>query len=199
MSEKKYTDAENVRHWWRQLSGNTINEATQNVLANPGALAELRRIRTPHYALLSSHAINLVQLLNARQPKYQIAVASLAVVLAHVREDDPGYAIATRLGGSKEDDRLMKPARFRRLMLAETGEERLTAFRRAIQMLKGRANVKDIATAWLLWDHEEHGDRIRVDWMFRYVGVSGNEFSKAAQRVDINNADVGEEPMETNA
>ena len=66
----------------------------------------------------------------------------------------------------------MQPARFRRLMLSEPGEELFLGLRRAVAMLSRRVNVRDLADAWLYWDHPTRGDRIRIDWTFGYVGRS---------------------------
>lgn len=111
----------------------------------------------------------------------QERVAGLAAVLAHVREDDPSRSVAGRLGGRDPDERLMKPARFRKLMLAAPGEERLTTFRRALRLLAPVANVADLSTGWLLWDHPDTGDRIRADWMFRYVGANDEDVRSVAE------------------
>jgi CRISPR system Cascade subunit CasB len=46
---------------------------------------------------------------------------------------------------------LLKPLRFRRLMEATTGDERLTAFRRLIALAGGALNLTDLADALLDW------------------------------------------------
>ena len=173
--------ARTARDWWRELAEGARGRGGSRA-ADSGALARLRRARTPLEAMMHAEVVDLMQridpelVLRARpdgppwQERRLADLAALAVLLAHVREDDPSRSVAGRLGGNDPDDRLMKPARFRRLMLA-VGEERLVAFRRAVRMLLPAVNVGDLATGWLLWDHPHAGTRTRAEWMFRYVGA----------------------------
>ena len=175
MSLYTIPEARLARKWWRELAapldrGNASSEARAG---NTGALARLRRVRSPVEAMMHTEAIDLVLAIAPEGPvRAQERVAGLAALLAHVRADDPERSVAGRLGGRDPDLRLMKPARFRKLMLAAEGEERLTAFRRAIRLLMPSANVADLATAWLRWEHPVQGDRVRAEWMFRYVGAN---------------------------
>ena len=179
MSPYTTNEARRARSWWRALAAPSSSDsagAGGARAADTGALARLRRVRSPLEAMMHVEAIDLVlEIAPDGHPHAQERVAGLAALLAHVRGDDPERSVAGRLGGRDPDQRLMKPARFRKLMLAAPGEERLTAFRRAIRLLGPSANVADLATAWLLWDHPSRGDRTRAEWMFRYVGASGGD------------------------
>ena len=81
-----------------------------------------------------------------------------AAVLAHVREDDAeNRSIARRVGPTDLDHpetALVKVGRFRRIVEARSPDERLTAFRRLVQITSGRLNVLDLARALLRWDEE---------------------------------------------
>lgn len=174
---KPYTthDANLARTWWRKLAprSDVGEDVSDGRGANPGAMARLRRARTPLFAMLHPEAIDLVLAIAPDgPPQAQERAAGLAALLAHVRQDDPGRPVAGRLGGRDPDTRVMKAARFRKLMLSAPGEARLTAFRRAVRMLSSTADVADLATAWLCWDHPTQGDRIRAEWMYRYVGAN---------------------------
>jgi CRISPR system Cascade subunit CasB len=57
----------------------------------------------------------------------------------------------------------MKPLRFRRLMEAETPDERLTAFRRLVALAGGRVNVRNLAAALLAWNED-----LRTRWIYDY-------------------------------
>jgi len=172
-----------ARDWWRELADGMPRRARDGTrTASSGALARLRRTRTPLEAMMHAEVVDLMQRIDPElvrhvrpdgphwQEKRLADLAGLAILLAHVHEDDPSRSVAGRLGGNEPDNRLMKPARFRRLMLA-TGEDRLVTFRRAVRLLSSTVNVGDLATGWLMWDHPDVGMRTRSEWMFRYVGA----------------------------
>jgi|GEM_PF-2175466 len=172
------SEARDARKWWRALAAPVEQNDDTRGERRPdtGALARLRRARTPIEAMMHAEAIDLVLAIAPDgPPQAQERAAGLAALLAHVRGDDPERSVAGRLGGHDPDIRIMKPARFRKLMLAAPGEERLTAFRRAIRQLSSTVNVADLATAWLFWDHPMKGNRLRAEWMFRYVGANQSD------------------------
>jgi CRISPR system Cascade subunit CasB len=96
-------------------------------------------------------------------------VADIAALLAHVKEDDErrlARALGTAPGQSADlDSTTMSPARFRRLLQADEPADRLRRLIRAVKILKGRANVADLADAVWFW-----GDWMKQDWAFRYLG-----------------------------
>ena len=151
--------------WWYQLqpTGGTPNSA---------ALAQLRRASTPLDALMHPAAVQLAVRLERRSPTARTRACELAAVLAHVRNGSNERSIAKRLGAGGEGARPMSSLRFRRLMQSAPGTERMTAFRRAVQMLGNAVNPERLAYAYLYWDDERHGEQLRTDWMFDYVGGS---------------------------
>jgi len=93
------------------------------------------------------------------------AIALAAGVLAHVRADDTMHP-ARRVGPEapeKPETALLKPLRFRALMEARTGDERLTAFRRLVALADRTLNVRETAEALLDWDDER-----QRKWVFDY-------------------------------
>lgn len=151
--------------WWRQLQpdGGKPDNA---------GLAQLRRVSTPQEALLHPCAVELAIRLDRHSYQDRTAACSLAAVLAHIRQNSSERAVAKRLGQRTGDNRLMSEVRFRTLMQSASGEERMTAFRRAIALLGQSVNVEQLAYAWLFWDAGDRGQRLRSDWMFDYVGAA---------------------------
>ena len=176
-----------ARRWWAELAGASAGKKG----GDPGALARLRRARTPVEAVLDPEARELVRRIGATHPSRALRVARLATLLAHVREDDPGRPVARALGGPDEESRTMQPARFRRLMLSESDEELFVGLRRALTMLDRKANVADLAKTWLDWSHPTWGDRVRIDWTFAYVGrVPKTDDADVTDASDTNEEDT---------
>lgn len=177
------SSADTARQWWAELAGVAViktleREGSVEVAqrrGNPGALARLRRAATPVESVLDPEARSLVRRIGVNSSQRPERVARLASLLAHVREDDQRNKVAFALGGSEEELRLMKPVRFRRLMLSESDDDLYLALRRAISMLGRKANVRDLSHAWLNWHHPMMGERIRIQWTFAYVGDAKNE------------------------
>jgi CRISPR system Cascade subunit CasB len=96
-------------------------------------------------------------------------VAVVAVVLAHIREDDSRTRIARSIGRktlSDADSALLSENRFRRLLQTDGNDERLTRMVRLVRHMKGKANVADMARTILYW-----GDKQRQQWAFEYYAV----------------------------
>jgi len=123
--------------------------------------------------------LRLARMLDCDTPGTQDARAALelAVLLAHVREDDPHPLMRAAgwksfPGSSKESEAsaeqrpLLSELRFRRL-LQTTRDERLEAFKRLVRQLKGKVNVVDLANSYLFW-----GDKVRERWAFDYYAAS---------------------------
>ena len=160
-SEKANTPAARARQWWADLSGKTDQRKQDR-----GALAKLRRCRRPVDALTISATFPLMQ----RLPGFNHdRVAALAVVLAHIREDDPGKKVARAIGRKSltdEESALLSEGRFRRLLQTQGNEELLTSMVRLVRHMKGIANINDIAGSVLYW-----GDETRRRWAFDYYAA----------------------------
>jgi CRISPR system Cascade subunit CasB len=148
--------------WWRDLQPNPA----RNHSGDRGALARLRRCATVGEAMQEPAAIELFRHGGGSGPWDLPAAGLAAALLAHVREDEPGETIARRIGPDntdKPETALLKPLRFRRLMEADTPDERLIAFRRLIALAGGRLNVSDLAGALLHWNEER-----QRRWVYDY-------------------------------
>lgn len=152
--------------WWREL--NPKDPKDQPPFAR-AALAQLRRCTSPAQAATISEALDLARRLgtaSAQQARLEPALLT-AMVLAHVREDDPKASAARQLGRAGSDERAaMSPLRFARLLSGETTAEKLIAFRRAVALLGGKVNVSSLAAASMNWS-----EKTRIAWAFDYHAV----------------------------
>jgi CRISPR system Cascade subunit CasB len=139
--------------WWRGLQPGPDGGGDR------AALARLRRAATAAEAAAEPATLDLCRRLGWDWCRLA-PVAVTASVLAHVREDDPGRPVARQLG---PPDAAMSWLRFRRLVQADTDDDRLTAFRRAVALARGRLNVSDLARSLLDWDEQQ-----RRRWLFAY-------------------------------
>jgi CRISPR system Cascade subunit CasB len=111
----------------------------------------------------------LFRRLDRRHPDALPNVALCAAVLSAVREDRQNVHPARTLGPPSIDaiDRAaIKPLRFCRLIEAETPEDRLSMFRRAVQLADRRLNVREVAAACLDWSEPR-----RQQWIFEYYNA----------------------------
>lgn len=177
-SNKTVPPEQRARQWWADLSGKTGGKKE-----NRGALANLRRCRTPVDALMVPATFNLMQ----RLPKSnKDRVAVLAVVLAHIR-DDSNTHIARSIGldpNNKDKPALLSEGRFRRLLQTRENDELLTNMVRLVRHMKGTANVEDMAKTILYW-----GDTTRQRWAFDYYNA-GHATPKANDTQDIDHKEA---------
>lgn len=159
-----------ARDWWKSLRPET---GTQRRKGNPGALARLRRADLPAAALEEVTA-DLHRRLAAVSPLRREALferaALIAAVLAHAREDE-SRKLAAAAGEKAGDQFVLHPLRLRRLFAARSAPDCLVAFRRLVAVLRGKANVVDLAESLLDWPDEDRGDQRRTRWAFDYYGA----------------------------
>lgn len=151
--------------WWRALQP----DPGANRPGDRAALARLRRCTTVAEAMLEPSALMLFRAVKATAPGDLPAAGLAAAVLAHVRQDAPGPSVVRLVGpGSIEapETALLKPLRFRRLMEADTPDERLLAFRRLVALAGGALPVRDLSDALLDW-----ADWRRTRWVYEYWNV----------------------------
>lgn len=152
--------AREARRWWRDL---VPDEATGR-RGDRAIVARLRRAATPLEAAEEEATIRLARRLGGSLGTLE-DVAVCAAVLVQVRHDDGG-PIARRIGPDPRDSTrrpLVSPLRFRRLIQADTPEDRLIQFRRLLALADRKADVTDLAKALLDWS-----DTRKRDWIFRY-------------------------------
>jgi CRISPR system Cascade subunit CasB len=142
--------AQAAASWWRKMQP----DPTKGRSGDRAALARLRRCATVAEAMQDPAAISLFRRCGATGPNDLPAIGLAAAVLAHLRQDQPTQRVARQIGPDspeKPETALLKPLRFRRLMEATTGDERLTAFRRLVALAGGTLNLTDLADALLDW------------------------------------------------
>lgn len=153
--------------WWRDHLADRGSGAAR------GLSARLRRA-DGIAALAEPQVIALAHRLRLGPPQAQTLVR-LVTVLADVRVDDP-QPLAARLG---EPEPALSALRFQRLLRAD-GDEFTRQLRRALPMADRRCNVAWLAGDLLLWEHPDHGDRIRARWSFDYFGTSVPQILRAS-------------------
>lgn len=161
--------------WWHALQP----DPERGRPGDRAALAKLRRAATVAEAMTEPAAITLFRRIGATAPGDLPRIATLAAVLAHLREDVPEGRVARRLGPDYPDapeTARMSPLRFRRLLEAGTGDEQLTAFRRMVALAGGTLPLRDLARSLLDWDDER-----RRRWIYDYWNAGQPMTAPAAE------------------
>jgi len=152
--------------WWRRLQPN-FADGTRNPEGDRAALAKLRRCATVTEAMQEPAAIALFRELGFTHPDDLPTAALVAAVLAGVREAAQPFPPFARAIGPAEmtapETALVKPLRFRRLIEADTLDERLLVFRRAVAIAGGKVPLRSLTEALLDWSEER-----RRRWIFDY-------------------------------
>jgi CRISPR system Cascade subunit CasB len=142
-----------VFQWWRGLADRS------------GDRAALRRAGTPAEVVFLPAYHDLRQRLSGTGWQSWRALASMAGVLAHVREDDARRRFPEQLAapGRSGGGALLSGLRFRRLIQHTDRDELFLPLIRVIRLLGGTANVRDLAKSIQYW-----GERTRREWAFAY-------------------------------
>lgn len=164
-----------AKEWWESLKPPSPDEP-QKTRGDSGALARLRRAATPADAALEPATFVLMHRLGWPDHRWE-PVATLAAILAHVREDQTKPKVAGQFGHRVDDRPVLSPARFQALIQAELWPDRMIALRRAIGLVEHRRiNVVDLAESLLFW-----GERTRMEWVFAYHRAALPETAKASR------------------
>ena len=181
MTDSAKQDGASIAYdWWRSLNPKDAHQAG----LQRAALARMRRATTPIEVMQEPEALRLI----ARMPRNPERVASLAGVLAFVRESDD-RRVARAIGrATLDDDRsaLLSEGRFRRL-LQMNHDELMEPMRRLVRMAKGTLNVRDLSSAILYW-----GDGVKKRWIFDYYGVADR--TRTEQRTSEPTSSTQSEP-----
>lgn len=165
-----------ARNWWEDLQPTKDDEDGYS-RGDRAALAKLRRCSSWIDAASESQTLVLFDALTKshpekRRPDMLPRVAVLASVLAHVRKDNMDTKhIADGIGkraGDKDATAVLSSLRLRRLLTTKGDDDILIAFRRLVALMRDTANIADLATNILYWDHPEFGDKTRVNFAFHY-------------------------------
>ena len=167
--QKKPPRAQGALRWWRMLNG-----VGENAAPDPGAMARLRRETSPARAWGEPATAQLYRALGFtfKDRDWRMEpVATLAMILAHVREDTGGR-LGEALGAHDGRPAAMNPLRVRRLSAARDAAETVRGFREAVALLGSKAPVEDLAACALDWLDPVRGDRVRSRFLFAYHGAA---------------------------
>ncbi|MDZ4791844.1 MAG: type I-E CRISPR-associated protein Cse2/CasB [Hyphomicrobiales bacterium] len=160
-----------ARDWWKDLQPSEKGDDRYS-RGDRAALAKLRRCSTWVEAAAEAQTLVLFGALRKGHPYELLRVAVLASVLAHVRTDDTSTKnIADGIGKhacDKDATAVLSEFRLRRLLTTKGDDDILIAFRRLVALMGNTANIADLATNILYWDHPETGDSTRVKFAFHY-------------------------------
>ena len=147
-----------VRQWWRRL---TLPAETLKKLDLPpgwskGVRAELRRCDRPEAALLTEGFRHLWEALGRDETRKEdlYVWAGVAMVLAELRDEQPGVTLAAQAGKQKGEVNKprMSELRFQQLMECHSFEELLMRLRRALALVdKKGVSVVSLADDILQW------------------------------------------------
>lgn len=179
-----------VRDWWRALQPQAEGDANlPGALARLGraARAQLRRAENVGALLAQPAALLFVQGLIQRNPEHlpdeaisYERLACVAAVLSRVKDDiQDGKSLAWHLGAaSPQTHEAMSERRFKAMLRCTHVPDLLTHWRRAVQLLDGKADVVRLADDLLAWQielaraHDGYALRastdIRFHWAFDY-------------------------------
>jgi len=160
---KSPSKGQTILGWWLPHIGERSGSPAKALSARLRRATAIEALAEPAVHALAK-ALDLKRTAHDTQ-----ALVRLALVLAWVREHEPGaqQRLAQKLGKKKgQDDKpLMSHLRFQRLMRAE-GHEIVTALRRALPLTQYRCNVAALGEDLLYWN-----DQTRTRWSFDYFGA----------------------------
>ncbi len=175
MSERTLWPADAATQWWRGLQDQFEN-GQPNPRADRAARARLRRaslaeaLTDPAFFALHTRLFP-----SDRRVDRLRASARVALVLAHVRDDDRQRPFGRTIGApefDKENEAPLKPLRFKRLLQARDDEDVVREFRRAVDLAGGKTNVRDLAHLLLDWADDKRGETARARLAFDYYAAS---------------------------
>ena len=145
--------------WWRGLE------------ERRGDRAELRRARNPAEVVFSSAYHQLYQRLHL--PKKE-ALALIAGLCAHVKDNQPQLGIAEQMAegkeGAKNDKSKVSGLRFRRSLAVNDPDELYYTMIRIIRLLGGMVNIYDLAKSMYWWN-----GKTKKQWAYKYYEHASEE------------------------
>lgn len=159
-----------AKGWWHYLNDPKTEDRA--------SLARLRRCKTALEAASIPAGLRLARKLCAGAEDQNLDKAlALAILLAHVREDAPQKpmrAVGWKTFPSGKDageTPVLSELRFRKL-LQTTPQDRFDKFKRLVRLMKGAANVAELAQDFWDWDDELRGDKVKKRWAFDYYAAA---------------------------
>jgi CRISPR system Cascade subunit CasB len=154
--------------WWRALQPDEGRARPQDRSGDRAALARLRRAGSLAEAMAEEATIDLWRRLAAGEHRRLARIATIAHVLAHVREhvDQTAMRRVGRQRFGDEESAKLKPLRFRRVLAARDDEELMREMRRLVLLADRRLDVGNLAASLLFWR-----DNRRARWVFDYFAA----------------------------
>ncbi len=146
--------------------GQIINEFWQGLEDDKGSRAELRRCKRPDEVVMvpAFHRLchRVRPLMKHERDGWEMRLAAIAGLLAHVRQLDTRRTLAEQMAASKGDSPVVSELRFRRLLQRDR-RDLYGALIRVLGLLDKTANPFDLARSVYYW-----GDGERKRWAFAY-------------------------------
>ncbi|WP_245527582.1 type I-E CRISPR-associated protein Cse2/CasB [Methanosalsum zhilinae] len=147
-----------VIQWWKDLENRKADRAN---LRRCHDLSEV--VFTPSYHYLW-HQLSNLGFKNKR------AVALLAGVLAHVKENDTNNTFAGQMAKTKDGSKpKVSELRFRRVLTIDEREELFIYLVRLIKLMNGNVNICNLANSIYWWN-----DITKKNWAFEYYDKLSN-------------------------
>jgi len=146
--------------------GQILREFWQSLEDNKGGRAELRRCRRPEEVVMVPafhHLCSRIRpLMKDERGSWEMRLAAIVGLLAHVRELNHSKTLAEQMAESKGDNPVVSELRFRRL-LQQDRRGLYCALIRVLGLLDKKVNPFDLARSVYYW-----GDGERRRWAFAY-------------------------------
>jgi CRISPR type I-E-associated protein CasB/Cse2 len=166
-------NAKIIQSWWREMHP----DRQSGYRGDRAGIAKLRHAGTVMEASMEPAVLGLCRGLRAG-PTDMNQVALIAAVLADLREAASGASISRALG-QPEGTPLCSASRFRRILEAIEPDAQLTAFRRALALLKHKGNLNDLVQSLLEWNDPYRRDPRRQRWLYDYYQTNDPEKSSS--------------------
>ncbi|HEB87800.1 MAG TPA: type I-E CRISPR-associated protein Cse2/CasB [Gammaproteobacteria bacterium] len=130
-----------------------------------GARAELRRCKSVDEVVMTVVFQRLCHRLRPAfegQSNWEDRLAAIVGLLSHVEEITTGGSLARQMSMPEGGRPVVSELRFRRLLQRDR-TELYTALVRVLRMLKGKADIHDLAHAVFYW-----GNEIKKKWAYDY-------------------------------
>lgn len=149
-----------------------------DLMADRAARAGLRRARSLDDVLLDGAAASAFMRLwrhkPSKEPPYPLARAALALAEIDVDpepDSEAKGAFARRCAAEEKSQVLVSPDRFRLLMSATDADDFLRLLRSAIDQVKRRAPLHDVADLVYWWSHPVSRERMRRQQLLAYYNA----------------------------
>lgn len=146
----KEQDFKTLFDWWKGLENDR------------GARAELRRARSPEAVVFCGAYHRLCNRLHWDKDK----LAAIAGLAAHVKKNKAGQKCAEQMA-SGDKKPVLSEMRFRRILEITDSNELYISLLRAIRMLDGRLNLRDLAESVYWWNKIT-----KKNWAYSYWKIA---------------------------